>query len=83
MNTDLIKPYSEVQLAKSIPDLGFQIGDAATVVEVVKDLTNNIGYVLEFFDNEGKTLKVLTVDASYVTQVKSHSVVNYRPYLAA
>lgn len=79
----VITQYSEVQLAKSLPDFGFEMGDAATIVEVVKDLHNHIGYVLEFFDNEGKTLKVVTVDESYVKPIQSHSVVNYRPYMAA
>lgn len=82
MNSEITQ-YSEVQLAKSLPDFGFQEGDAATIIEVVKDLNNRTGYVLEFFDNEGKTLKVVTVDESYVTPIQSHSVVNYRPYLAA
>jgi hypothetical protein len=82
MNSEITK-YTEVQLAKSLPDFGFEMGDAATIVEVVKDLHNHIGYVLEFFDNEGKTLKIVTVDESSVKLIQSLSVDNYRPYLAA
>lgn len=80
--TQIIKLYSEIQLAKPLPQYGFQIGDAATVVEEIKDKEGKIGFILEFFDNEGKTLLVIPVDQSFVQLVQPHSVVNYRPYVA-
>lgn len=77
------KLYTEIQLAKPLPHYGFKIGDAATVVEEVKDKEGNIGFILEFFDNEGKTLQVVPIDQTFVQHVQPHSVVNYRPYVAA
>lgn len=41
--------YSEIQLAKDLPELGFIKGDVATIVEIVRDLKGNYGYCLEIF----------------------------------
>lgn len=78
-----IKLYEEVQLTQPVPEAGFEKGDVATVVDIVKDKDGNPGYMLEFFDNHGNTLKVIAVSENSVARPPLHSVVNYRPYKAA
>jgi hypothetical protein len=80
---DDFKLYSEVQLTQALPDYGFEKGDVATLVEIVDDKSGNTGYVLEFFDNSGATLKVIAVPENYIALPPKHAVVNYRPYKAA
>ena len=77
---DLFKLYSEVQLVKPLPEYHFEKGDVATVVDVVLDKNNNRGYLLEFFDNNCNTLKVVAVSEDDITAPFEHAVVNYRPY---
>ena len=75
--------YQQVQLTQALPEHHFEKGDVATVVEIVTDKQNNPGYLLEFFDNNGQTLKVIVVSEDILTIPSAHSVVNYRPYEAA
>ena len=77
------KLYMQVQLAKPLPEYHFEPGDVATIVEVVKDKHNNTGYVLEFFDQNGHTLKVVAVAEDDIALPPEHAIVNYRPYRAA
>jgi len=72
--------YSEVQLIKPLPEFHFEKGDVATVVDVVKDKNNKRGYLLEFFDSKGITIKVVAVDEDAIAAPPEHAVVNYRPY---
>ena len=55
------KLYSEVQLIQPLPEYGFEKSDIATVVDNVKDKQGAPGYLLEFFDSNGDTLKVVAV----------------------
>lgn len=75
--------YRQVQLSQALPEHHFEKGDVATIVEFVTDKQNNRGYLLEFFDNNGQTLKVISVAENQITMPHEHAVVNYRPYLAA
>jgi uncharacterized protein YdhG (YjbR/CyaY superfamily) len=75
--------YSQVQLTQALPEHHFEKGDVATIVECVNDKQNNVGYLLEFFDNNGQTLKVVAVSENVIALPPEHAVVNYRPYLAA
>ncbi|MCG3167607.1 MAG: hypothetical protein POELPBGB_03401 [Bacteroidia bacterium] len=75
--------YQQVQLSHALPEHHFEKGDIATIVEIVKDKNNNTGYLLEFFDNNGQTLKVIAVAEADIALPPQHAVVNYRPYLAA
>ncbi len=75
--------YQQVQLTQALPEHHFEKGDVATIVEVVTSKQNNVGYLLEFFDNNGQTLKVIAVAEDAVAIPPEHSVVNYRPYQAA
>jgi len=75
--------YQQIQLAKALPEYHFQSGDAATIVEILSDGNGKNGYVLEFFDCEGDTLKVITVAEDFIAFPPKHGVVNFRPYKAA
>ncbi len=75
--------YSQVQLMQDLPEHHFVKGDVATIVECVSNSQNNTGYLLEFFDNNGQTLKVIAVSENAIALPPEHAVVNYRPYLAA
>jgi hypothetical protein len=82
MKTDF-KLYSQVQLVKPLPEHHFEKGDIATLVDIAKDKEGNTGYILEFFDSAGSTLKVVAVSEGYIALSPEHAVVNYRPYIAA
>ena len=69
--------YQQVVLSEAIPKQGLQKGDVATIVEVMEK-GNKTGYVLEFFDSNGDTLKVIVVNESDIEEVKPHSIVNFR-----
>lgn len=69
--------YQQVVLSKALPQYDLQKGDVATIVEIMKQ-ENKTGYCLEIFDNSGATLKVIIAEESEITEIKPHSVVNYR-----
>ena len=77
------KLYSEVQLIQPLPEYGFEKGDIATLVDLVKDKQGAPGYLLEFFDAHGRSLQVVAVAENYIARPPKYAVVNYRPYKAA
>jgi hypothetical protein len=77
------KLYTQVQLMKPLPEYHFEKGDIATLVDIAKSTEGKKGYILEFFDSSGSTLKVVAVSEDYIGLPPEHAVVNYRPYEAA
>jgi hypothetical protein len=75
--------YAEVQLTQPLPEYGFEKGDVATLVDFVENKEGPSGYLLEFFDNNGDTLRVVAVPENFIAHPPKHAVVNYRPYKAA
>ena len=71
------KLYEQVVLSKDLPGENLQKGDVATIVEIIEQ-ENKTGFCLEFFDNDGNTLKVIIVNESDINEIKPHSIVNYR-----
>lgn len=69
--------YQQVVLSKSLPAINLQKGDLATIVEIIKK-DDKTGYCLEFFDSDGNTLKVIIVDETDISNIKPHSIINYR-----
>lgn len=69
--------YQQIVLSKALPQYDLQKGDVATIVEIMKQ-ENKTGYCLEIFDNNGATLKVIVAEESAISEIKPHSVVNYR-----
>lgn len=81
MFTTDYKLYTEVQLAKSLPDLGFIEGDVATIIDNIITPENKKAYCLEFFDTQGNTLQVAIVSEDDIQLPLRHGVVNYREYI--
>lgn len=75
--------YQQVQLTQALPEHHFEKGDVATIVDIITDKQHNPGYLLEFFDSNGQTRKVITVAENAIAIPPEHAVVNYRPYQAA
>ena len=69
--------YQQVILSKDLPRENLQKGDVATIVEIIEQ-ENKTSFCLEFFDNDGNTFKVIIVNESDISEIKPHSVVNYR-----
>ena len=72
--------YTEVQLTKDLPALGFIQGDVATIVDIIENEEGKKGYCLELFDNHGKTIEVAVVDEQSIQKPIEHGVVHYRRY---
>ncbi len=60
-----------------MPEHLLEKGDVATIVEIIEK-ESKTGYVLEIFDGNGETLKVIVAQESDISEVKPHSIVNYR-----
>lgn len=73
--------YTEVQLTKDLPDLGFIKGDVATIIDIILTPEGLNAYCLEFFDNQGNTLQVAIAAEADIKLPLKHSVVNYRQYV--
>ena len=56
--------FSEVILTADLPEEGLKAGDVGTVVERHVVPGQEDGYGVEFFDMTGKTVAVVTVQAS-------------------
>jgi hypothetical protein len=65
MNFEL---FSDVILARDVPDEGLRAGDVGTVVEQHEVAGHETGYSLEFFDMLGNTIAVVTLPASALRQ---------------
>ncbi len=72
--------YQQVILAKDLAELGLKKGDAATIVEIIKN-ENQTGYCLEIFDSNGDTINVIIVNEPGIEKIKPHSIVNFRELL--
>lgn len=78
MITSDFKLYTEVQLAKDLPELGFIKGDVATIIDTIITPESQKAYCLEFFDNQGNTIEVAIVAEDDIKPPLKHGVVNYR-----
>ncbi|MBI5473133.1 MAG: DUF4926 domain-containing protein [Ignavibacteriae bacterium] len=56
--------YSDVVLVRDIPEEGLRTGDVGTVVERHDVPGKETGYSVEFFDMLGKTIAIVTLQAS-------------------
>jgi Domain of unknown function (DUF4926) len=69
--------YSTVILTRNLSEFGFREGDVATIVDFIKNDTQE-GYILEFFDVDGDTIAVVPVLTSDIAKPYPKAVVNYR-----
>lgn len=78
-----IELYSEVALARDIPEEGLRRGDVATVVEHLPGTRasgGEDGYALEVFNAIGETIAVVTVPVSAVEPLRAGEVLSVRPF---
>lgn len=66
--------YTEVALARDVPEEGLRQGDVGTVVERFPRNGGETGYALEVFNALGVTLKVVVVPASALKPLGEHEV---------
>ncbi len=71
------KLYQQIVLSRALPEHDLEKGDVAIIAEIIEK-ESKTGYVLEIFDANGQTLKVIVVSDSDISEVKPHSIVNYR-----
>ena len=71
----MIKEYEQVVLTEDLPEHDLKAGDLGTVVMIHG---NHAGYELEIFSADGRTLDVVTVEASQVRPVKRDDVLHVR-----
>ena len=71
----MIKEYEQVVLTEDLPDHELKVGDLGTVVMIHGD---HAGYELEIFSADGRTLDVVTVEASQVRPIKRDDVLHVR-----
>jgi hypothetical protein len=78
-----IQLFSEVALARDLPDQGLCRGDVTTVVEklpATKASGGEEGYVLEVFNAVGETVAVVTVPVSAVKPLGAGEVLSVRAF---
>lgn len=68
------EPFSEVALARDIPDEGLRRGDVATVVERLHSADGEDGYAVELFNAVGQTLKVVILPASALKALSEEDI---------
>jgi hypothetical protein len=71
----MIKEYEQVVLIEDLPEHELKAGDLGTVVMIHGD---HAGYELEIFSADGRTLDVVTVEASQVRPVNRYDVLHVR-----
>jgi len=71
----MIKEYEQVVLTEDLPEHDLKAGDLGTVVMIHG---HHAGYELEIFSADGRTLDVVTVEASQVRPVKRDDVLHVR-----
>jgi len=78
-----IELFSEVALARDLPEEGLCRGDIATVVELLpgtKASGGEEGCILEVFNAVGETIAVVTVPVSAVVPLRASEVLSVRPF---
>jgi hypothetical protein len=78
-----IELFSEVALARDLPEEGLCRGDVATVVEKLpgtKASGGEEGCILEIFNAVGQTIAVVTVPISAVAPLTDGEVLSVRPF---
>jgi hypothetical protein len=71
----MIHEHERAILTSDIPEQGLKAGDVGTVVHVYRD---GAAYEIEFFALDGRTLDVVTVEASQVRPVSHRDMLHVR-----
>ena len=70
--------FTQVALARDLPEQALRAGDLATIVERHPVEDGEDGYTLEVFDALGDTLAVVTVTASEIESLRAGEVLSVR-----
>ncbi len=70
--------FSRAILTNDFPQYGLKRGDVGVVVEHVERLTQEDGYIIEFFDAQGQTVDVVPVLESDLELPRSNTILTYR-----
>lgn len=71
----MLKEHERAVLTVDLPDWALKAGDLGTIVHVYSD---QAAYEIEFFTLDGRTLQVITVEASQVRAVTSRDILHAR-----
>jgi hypothetical protein len=76
----MIRELDLVALARDVPEHGLQSGDVGTVVHCYQD---GLAVEVEFITAAGKTLAVLTLDATDIHPMQGGQIVHVRELASA
>ena len=76
----MIRELDLVSLARDVPEHGLQAGDVGTVVHCYRD---GLAVEVEFITAAGKTLAVLTLDATDVHPMQGGQILHVRELASA
>ncbi|MEZ4668473.1 MAG: DUF4926 domain-containing protein [Anaerolineae bacterium] len=71
----MIQEHERAILTADLPEYGFKAGDVGIVVHIYDD---GAAYEMEFFALDGRTLDVVTVEATQVRPVSRRDVLHVR-----
>lgn len=71
----MIQEHERAVLTRDIPEQGLKAGDVGTVAHIYHD---GAAYEIEFFALDGRTLNVVTVEASQVRPVDHRDMLHVR-----
>lgn len=72
----MLKELDRAALTVDLPQSHLQAGDIGTIIHVHGE---GVAYVLEFFTLDGKTLAVVSLEASQVRPIGSREIAHARP----
>jgi len=72
--------YTEVALARDVPELGLRQGDLAKIVDHHVAADGEEGYSIEVFNALGETIAVTTVPGSALEVLREDEVLSVRPF---
>lgn len=71
----MIKEHDQVVITANLPEYNLEVGDVGVVVHIYSD---GEAYELEIFALDGRTLDVVTIEATQVRPVKRDDVLHVR-----
>ncbi len=73
----MIKEFQQVVITEDLPKYQLKAGDLGVVVMIHG---NHLGYELEIFSAEGRTLEVITVEAKQVRPIGALDILHVREF---
>lgn len=75
--------FTQVALARDLPEKALRAGDVATIVEHHPVIDGEDGYTLELFDAVGATLAVITLPESAIKPLRAGEILSVRAFAPA